>query len=176
MFAVYLHVCGEVYTLIWSKSDFTYPPPLLVPLWNILINPKYWQVNKRIWNCINMIEVHSNYYLFHRLSISTLPPALSISLKLAELDYIMGACLIVQILKTCQVPQSCWRTPDLEVNPTVSQWVVKISRQTDMVSIWISLCSGWMALLELITTECNTKWATCVLSHLPLLPRRLNLH
>ena len=147
--SIYLDLKQEWFYLTPSS-----PPS---PLWNILINPKYWQVNKRIWNCINMIEVHSNYYLFHRLSFITLPSALSISLKLAELDYIMGACLILQILKTCQVPRSYWGTPNFDqVNPPVSQWVVKTSRQTDMVSIWISLCSGWMALLELIATECNT--------------------
>lgn len=45
----------------WSEAKvinfYVTPPP---PLWNILINPKYWQVNKRIWKCINMIEAHSS--------------------------------------------------------------------------------------------------------------------
>ena len=43
----------------WSEVSDKFllnPPP---PLWNILINPKYWQVNQRIWKCLNMIKVDS---------------------------------------------------------------------------------------------------------------------
>ena len=47
----------------WSEArviNFYVTPPPPPPLWNILINPKYWQVNKRIWKCINMIKAHSS--------------------------------------------------------------------------------------------------------------------